>query len=150
MQPLAASLADALPNAEALYAEARSFAAGREDFLAIIDEAEQSGSRGVVGSVEALTGRLGSKESKTFEFAFTGDSDAAAGVTRLGGKSAPKSDADIDLDLYVSDDKGSPVCISESPGMPELCRWTPRRTGTFRVKIENRLNAPAEYVLVVK
>jgi hypothetical protein len=131
----------------ALFAQARRFAGERQDLLALISEAEQSGSRGVVETVEAISGRLGGRESRTLQFTFTGDADAAVGVSIPTGQDAA---AGADLDLYVHDQNGAAVCVSEGPGLPELCRWTPRRTGKFKIKIENRTKSAVDYTMVVR
>jgi hypothetical protein len=134
-------------NAEALFLEARTLATSRPDLLAIIEDARASKGRGVLGTVDAVTGKLGPKEVRVFRFQFAGDSDAAAGVASPAD-AEPGNDSDIDL--YVADDRNTPVCISEAPGIPELCRWTPRRSGTFLVRIENRRTASTPFLLMVR
>lgn len=136
-----------MPDPATLFEEAKVLAGERPDFLAIISEAAQAGTRSVVESVGTISGRLGPKQATTFNFTFSGDSDAAAGVTMpldMAGGGAS------DLDLYVTDSQGASVCSSEGPGMPEICRWTPRRTGKFQVKVVNRQGASSDFLLFVK
>lgn len=136
----------ALPSAEALFDRAEALAANRPDLLPLITDARKAGHRGLIGAIEAQAGTLAPRAARTFRFTFAGDADAAVAVTRP----ADAGDADADIDLYVADERGAPVCTGESPGLPELCRWTPRRSGAFQVRLENRGSQPAPYLLVVR
>ena len=43
-----------------------------------------------------------------------------------------------DLDLAIHDENGLLVCASASRGDRERCRWTPKWTGPFKVRVRNR------------
>ena len=61
-------------------------------------------------------------------------------VTFRAGETAMvaiSGDGDSDLDLYVFDQNGNRVCGATGRGDDEVCRWTPRWTGTFRVEVRN-------------
>ena len=61
-------------------------------------------------------------------------------VTLLAGESyliVVEGDGDTDLDLYVYDENGNQVDSDTDYTDYCICTVTPRRTGTFRVKIRN-------------
>ena len=129
--------------------EAGRAAGGNPAISGLIQDAKASVTRGVLEGPAQTAGRLGPRQSRTFTFTFEGNADAAVAVM------APDGVADTgingpDLDLYVSDDKGSAICISEGPGMPELCQWSPRRTGKFLVRVENRLQTATDFSVLVR
>jgi hypothetical protein len=37
----------------------------------------------------------------------------------------------------VFDESGNRICVADSPGDDEICRWTPRWTGEFRIEVRN-------------
>ena len=47
-------------------------------------------------------------------------------------------DGDTDLDLYIYDENGNLVDSTTDEWDIGLCEWTPRRSGTFTIKIHNR------------
>ncbi len=136
-----------LADTNAWLTTAREWAGKRTDLLALIDDVQAAGGRGVVGAVEATPTRLAAREERRFRLRFEGDSDSAVALTHLldGNTRVPP-----DVDLYVADDKGASVCTSERTGLPKLCRWAPRRAGEFVVRVVNRLNTTADFVLLVK
>jgi hypothetical protein len=52
-----------------------------------------------------------------------------------------------DLDLTVDDDVGHRICASTGAGDDEVCRWTPRRNGSFRIRVRNAGTTVNEYRL---
>ena len=46
-------------------------------------------------------------------------------------------DGDTDLDLYIYDENGNLVDSTTDEWGACLCEWTPRRSGTFTIKIRN-------------
>ena len=46
-------------------------------------------------------------------------------------------DGDTDLDLYIYDENGNLVDSTTDEWDIGLCEWTPRRSGTFTIKIRN-------------
>lgn len=117
----------------------------RSDLLGWITDARVARHRGEATGAEAQTLRVSGREAQSILLSFNAGSDAAVALTDGG---APGS-APLDLDLYVFDERGAAVCASQSPGMPEQCRWTPRRSGKFRIVVENRLTTPAECLVLV-
>lgn len=139
--------ATALADTNAWLATAREWAGTRSDLLALIDDVQAAGGRGVMGTVESTPTKLAAKEERRFRFKFEGDADAAVALARLDDNNARGA---LDVDMYVTDDKGAPVCMSERVGLPKLCRWAPRRTGEFSVRVVNRLDTSADFVLLVQ
>lgn len=125
---------------------AQKLAGDRADLTALIEDARFSGARGVVEGMAQQTGAVDGGKGKNYVFTFEANSPAAVGLTLQPDQDRAKAD----LDLYVADEKGSAICASEGPGMPELCRWTPRKTGKFQVRVQNRLESNAEFVLFVR
>ena len=136
-----------LADTNAWLSTAREWAGTRSDLLGLIEDAQASGNRGVVGTVDAMPTKLASREERRFRFKFEGDADAAVALTRLEDSSARGA---LDVDLYVADEKGAAVCTSERAGLPKLCRWAPRRAGEFTVRVVNRLDTAADFVLLVQ
>lgn len=126
--------------------QAQSLAANRADLLALIEDVRAAGSRGVIGGFSQQPDNIRGDQAKTYSFAFDSTSTAAVGLALQPDQDRSK----VDLDLYVTDDRGAEICASEGSGMPELCRWTPKRTGKFQVKVQNRLGTPADFVLFVR
>lgn len=130
--------------------ERASVAAGGDPRMQeLIADAKVSGHRGLVDGPKQTIERLGSRQSKVYTLTFAGDADAAVAVLPLDGIADQGASAP-DLDLYVSDDRGLTICSSESPGMPEICRWSPRRTGKFQIRIENRTSSTASFSLLAR
>lgn len=136
----------ALPRDQVWLAQAKEFAGERPDLLALIEDVRLAGARGVVGTVDAQMGQLAARGSRTFRLQFEGDADAAVAVMPPPEAGPVASD----IDLYVTDSKGAPVCTSEKAGLPQLCRWAPRRAGQFVIRVQNRRDTPADFVLLVR
>ena len=47
-------------------------------------------------------------------------------------------DGDMDLDLYIYDNNGNLIESDTDYSDDCVCTWTPRWTGNFRIKINNR------------
>jgi hypothetical protein len=47
-------------------------------------------------------------------------------------------DNDSDLDLYIYDQSGNPICASAHRGDAEYCAWYPKWTGPFLIRVVNR------------
>jgi hypothetical protein len=52
------------------------------------------------------------------------------------------------LDLFVYDESGNRICSSTSNGDDEYCRFTPKWTGKFRVKVQNNGKIDNRYTLL--
>jgi hypothetical protein len=122
---------------EAILARARTMAAGRADVVAMVDDVEKSGARGRVGGPGSTRTVVNTRATDVFTIAFRGGEPAAVMIS---------GDGDSDLDLYVRDEAGNMICYSESNGDDEWCRWTPRWTGNFTIRVVNR-GVANQYVL---
>ena len=126
-------------STKALLERAKQYAGDRKDVLAMADDVAQSSSRGRV------------------EGPFRGQTVVRGGVTDVikvtleGGDQAViaiSGDGDSDLDLYVLDENGNQVCRSVSNGDDEICRFTPKWTGKFTVKVKNNGKTDNKYQLM--
>jgi hypothetical protein len=122
----------------ALVDQAKALAGGRPDIVALADEVAKSDTRGRVsgpGSTTTVVRRVGT--------------DVFSNVVFRGGETAMvmiSGDGDSDLDLYVFDERGNLICQADSRTDAEICRWTPRWTGPFRIEVRN-LGVANQYVL---
>jgi hypothetical protein len=124
---------------KAMLDRAKQYAGDRKDVIAMADDAAQASSRGRV------------------EGPFRGTTVVKAGqtdvinVTLQGGDAALiaiSGDGDSDLDLFVLDENGNQVCRSTSTGDDEYCRFTPKWTGKFTVRIKNHGRIDNRYQLM--
>ena len=113
---------------ESLLAAARSLASDSEIVMALIEEVEAMGTKGVRGGpvFHLDTVRAGTIDVYTMEFR----GGELAEVAVLG-------DGDTDLDLLVFDENGNEICVDSDLSDQAYCAWYPRWTGSFRVEIEN-------------
>lgn len=111
-----------------LLARAKHYAGGRKDLIALADDVANTRSRGRVGGVSrtehVIRGRTEFMTSHTFQ------GGSAAGV-------AIRGDGDTDLDLFVLDASGRPLCGADGPTDEEICRWRPAGTSEFTIVIRN-------------
>lgn len=122
---------------EAILARAKTHAAGRADLLALAADVETGGTRGRIGGPGSTRTVVNSRATDVFTIAFRGGETAAVAIS---------GDGDSDLDLYVRDENGNLICYSESNGDDEWCRWTPRWSGNFVIRVVNR-GIANQYVL---
>lgn len=124
---------------KAMIERAKQYAGDRKDLLAQADDVAQAASRGrVEGPFRGSTVVRG------------GQTDVI-NVTLQGGEQALiaiSGDGDSDLDLYVLDENGNQVCRSTSTGDDEYCRFTPRWTGKFIVRVKNNGKIDNKYQLL--
>ncbi len=72
-------------------------------------------------------------------------------VTFRGGELARvalSGDGDTDLDLYVYDENGSLIARDDDSSDDCYVSWTPRWTGSFKIRVVNRGRVYNEYALV--
>jgi hypothetical protein len=124
---------------QAILERAKALAAGRADLLALVADVESSGTR---GRTDQHTGPyrtvVNARATDVFTITFRG---AETAVVAISG------DGESDLDLYIRDENGHLVCYSESDGDDEWCRWTPRWTGPFTIRVVNRGDVANQYIL---
>lgn len=124
-------------TAERIVERARALSAGRADLVALADDVAQGGTRGRSGGPGLVRDIVRRHATDSWRVVFRAGEPAQ--VVLAG-------DGDSDLDLYVHDQNQRLVCKSERRGDDEHCRWTPRWTGVFFVKVRNRGTAN-QYVL---
>jgi hypothetical protein len=112
----------------ALVARAKEYAGGRQDLIALADEAAKEGSRGREGGPARHVDRVRAGMTDVFQLTFRGGEPAVVAIS---------GDGDTDLDLIVMDEFGNRVCSADGAGDDEICRWMPRFTGPFNVRIRN-------------
>lgn len=122
-----------------LLARAKEYAGGRPDLLALADEAAKSGVRGASGGPKRALTEVNARTTDVFRITFRGGQPAIIAIS---------GDGDTDLDLTVEDENGNRVCVADGPGDDEVCRWTPRWTGPFRVRVRNLGNVWNRYRLL--
>lgn len=112
-----------------LTARAKQYAGDRKDLIALADDVAKAGARGVVSGPKGGTYTVESKAVDHFRnITFRGGEAAAVAIS---------GDGDTDLDLYVYDENNLLICRADGPSDDEICRWTPRWTGVFRVEVRN-------------
>ena len=132
-------------NVEQLLKDAREFADGDEVVLAYISKVEAAAQ----ASTTTL-GRVGGP-SETHECVLSGSTDVYT-VRFYGGEGARVfvvGDGDTDLDLYIYDENDN-LIDSDTDNLDVcLCTWTPRWTGTFKIKIRNWGNVRNYYTMYI-
>lgn len=123
-----------------LFDEARYLAKDDAALLALIDDIEAEGARGLITGQEFVVGTLAA-----------GASDTHIGLTFEGGTYAEvyvENGEGHNLDLIVRDETGAVVCEDKDPSSVAYCGWTPARTGAFDVEVKNASGAHAGYALM--
>lgn len=124
----AKSKTDAM-SVEALLERAKALAGGRADLVALADDVAKSGSRGAAGGPRSTRTVVRGGSTDQFRVTFIGGEPAAVGIS---------GDGDSRLDLYVYDENGNNVCGQVGPGDDAVCRFHPRWTGPFIIRVVNR------------
>ncbi len=114
---------------DAVLVRARQYASGRPDLLGLADDVAKSRSRGAADGPGFRTTVVNRRATDTFRVVFTKGEPATVAVS---------GDRDSDLDLYVLDENGSQICKDDDYTDQMICRWTPRWTGQFTIRIVNR------------
>jgi hypothetical protein len=115
-------------TAEAMIDRAKTLAAGRADIVALADDVAKSSARGAQGGPKIARSVVSSRTIDTWRVVFNGGEPAAAAIS---------GDGDSDLDLFIYDENNNLICSSTSGGDDEFCRWYPRWTGVFYIRIRN-------------
>ncbi len=119
---------DARFSVEAILARARTLAGSRTDLLALVDDVAGSTVRGAASGPWRWTEVVNGGATDTYRITFRGGEAAAIAIS---------GDGDSDLDLYVYDEQGNLICKDESASDDMLCRWHPRWTGPFLIRVRN-------------
>lgn len=128
-------------SAEALLLQAKSLSGSNAALILLAEEVETTASRGRVKGPAVHTDRVSKGSYDLYTMAFQGNELAEVGV--LG-------DGDTDLDLYIYDESGNRVCSDADSTDTMYCRWTPKRTGDFTIKIKNLGDVYNQYDLLVE
>ena len=119
-------------------ARAKQYAGGRNDLNGVIEEVSRFVAKGREDGPARVASRIAGGAAHVYTISFNANEPAMAAITGEGL---------TDLDLFVEDDKGNQICRSTSAVDDEICRWTPRWNGAFRIRVRNIGNTPNEYRL---
>jgi hypothetical protein len=111
-----------------LTARAKQYAGDRKDLIALADDVAKAGARGASGGPKSATHNVEARATDQFRISFQGGQPAAVAIS---------GDGDTDLDLYVYDENNLLICRADGVSDDEICRWTPRWTGMFRIEVRN-------------
>ena len=116
-------------STDAVLARARALAKGDKGMLAMVDDVADMTSRGrTKGAVSGHRDRVLARSTDSYKLKFDGGRLAEILI---------KGDHDTDLDLYVYDENNHEICKDTDSTDTMYCKWTPRWTGTFTIKIKN-------------
>ena len=142
-KPVASVPGEAFPDAAALFAEAVALAKEQQN-PALADllgkQAEAAGqTKGRVGGPARHVDSVKPGSTDVYEIRFRGSERAMIGAKSRNGE---------DIDIVVLDENHNEICRDyDNDGVP-VCRWTPKWTGQFYIKIKNRTNGTVRYELV--
>ncbi len=129
-------------NVETLLADAKKFAEGNDNLLALVDaaiEKAKTTTRGRVG---------GPGRTVTKVYAYSTDTYLLRFVAGELAEIALSGDGDTDLDLYVYDSNGNLIVKDDDYYDDCYVRWVPAWTGNYIVKIVNRGAVYNRYAMV--
>ena len=107
---------------------ARKYAGGRHDLNGLVDELAKSSAKVREDGPARFATRIADGVTNVYTLSFRANEPVMVAVTGEGAS---------DLDLFVEDEAGNRICASDGGGDDEICRWTPRRTGNFRIRVRN-------------
>jgi hypothetical protein len=112
----------------ALLGRAKQYAGGRNDLNGLVDELGRAAGKVREDGPARFATRIGDGVTDVYTLTFRANEPVMVAITGEGV---------TDLDLSVEDDAGNRVCASQGPSDDEVCRWTPRWNGAFRVRVRN-------------
>lgn len=127
---------------DTVLADAKKFADGDENLLALIDniDAEAKGAqRGAVNGPSRHYDAVNGNSTDTYQISF---------IANVLAEILVSGDGDTDLDLYVYDSNGNLITYDESYSDDCYVRWVPAWTGRFFIKIVNRGPVYNNYVIL--
>ncbi len=125
-------------EADAVLTRAKTYANGRADLVALIEDVSKGGARGAVGGPRQWRSMVSGGVTDVYRVTFRGGEPAGVAVS---------GDGDSDLDLYVHDENGNLICKDDDRTDDMICRWRPAWTGVFTIRIKNR-GIANEYVAI--
>lgn len=125
---------------ERLLCDARAYADQDAALLALADRVRmpEGVSRGRVGGASKTVESVKANATDRYKIKFYGDQVAEIFVS---------GDGDTDLDLYIYDENGNLIDKDDDYTDDCYCRWSPKWTGLFTVKIVNRGNVYNRYTM---
>jgi hypothetical protein len=111
-----------------MLSRARQYAGGRHDLNGLVDELAKTSAKVREDGPARFATRIGDGVSDVYTMSFKANEPVMVAIT---------GDGVSDLDLFVEDEAGNRVCASTGAGDDEICRWTPRWSGNFRVRVRN-------------
>lgn len=137
--PTGAAPGPAPVDAARMLADARALA-GEDELLAdLVDEAQAEATLAARATVSASRATLGPGESADWQVAFFGAVNAEVAVV---------GDGPANLDLTVTDEKGTLVCTGSGALPRAYCDVVPRWNGYFTLTVQNRADSPAAFTLL--
>ncbi len=121
-----------------LLGRAKQYAGGRNDLNGLVEEVAKSPTRGRDDGPARIAQRIGDGVTDVYVASFKANEPVMVAITGEGV---------TDLDLTVDDENGNRVCSSTGAGDDESCRWTPRWTGNYRIRVRNLGTIYNEYRL---
>lgn len=125
-------------SVEAILVRAKQYAGSRADLVALANDVSASASRGAVGGPGRKFTVVSRNSTDVYRVRFNGGEPALVLVS---------GDGDSDLDLFIQDENGNEVCSDDDATDDMVCRWTPRWTGQFTVRVKN-LGMANQYTIV--
>ncbi len=127
---------------EEIIASARSMAQGQPTVLALVDEISRlpppTATRGRVGGPAYSRDYVMARREDWYRMTFRARQRAAVSLRGYTG---------ADLDLYIYDQNRNLICADTNSTGRGYCRWVPRWTGPFFVRIKNWSNRGGAYRL---
>jgi hypothetical protein len=121
-----------------MLAAARALSGEDEILLTLLDRVEAEAPDGRITAARAESA-LPSGQRDVWSLTFFGG--ALAEIAVIG-------DGDGNLDLTVTDESGTPVCLALGPVDIAYCDWVPARNGAFTVTVTNPSRAENSYLLL--
>ena len=122
----------------AILERAKQYAGSRADLVALANDVASSSARGATGGPGRRTTVVARGTTDVYRVTFRGGEPAMVLVS---------GDGDSDLDLFVLDENGNQVCRDDDASDDMVCRWTPRWTGQFTIRVKN-LGMANRYTIV--
>ena len=122
--------------------DAKKFAEGNEQLLALIDQVElesETSSRGAVNGPKRGVFTLGGNRYTDFDVSFVKGYVAEVFVS---------GDGDTDLDLYVYDSNGNPIASDTDYTDDCYVNWVPKWTGRYTIRVVNRGPIPNNFIIL--
>ena len=120
-----------------LLAEAKKLAGSDPTVAALAAKVEVEKARGAVAGARTWVETVGGGRTDQYTITFRGGEAAVFAVS---------GDGDTRLDLYVYDQNGNLIDSDVGHGDDKVCRWAPRWTGPFVIRVVNRGSVANRYL----